>query len=101
MYSAIPSKEGAYEPAMIDFEITSVGFSVVDGLQEAGSMHSEYDDIMGGMLRYYERNVTFSQEIEVTETDIVAAGSFEYMACNDFKCIPLLSEFKVTATASK
>ncbi len=101
VYSAIPSKEGAYEPAMLDIGINSEGFSLVEGLGEEGSMHSEYDDIMGGMLRYYESNVVFVQEIEVTESNVVAAGSFDYMACNDFKCIPLLSEFKVSATAAK
>lgn len=101
VYSAIPSEEGAYEPAMLDIGINAEGFSLVEGLQEEGSMHSEYDDIMGGMLRYYESNVVFVQVIEVTEADVVAAGSFDYMACNDFKCIPLLSEFNVRATATK
>ena len=101
VYSAIPSEEGAYEPALVDFEITSAGFTLVEGLKEEGSMHSEYDDIMGGMLRYYEGNVIFTQEIKITEGEVVAVGSFEYMACNDFKCIPLLSEFKVSATAAE
>ena len=101
VYSAIPSEEGAYEPALVDFEITSAGFTLVDGLKEEGSMHSEYDDIMGGMLRYYEGNVVFVQEINITEGEVVAAGSFEYMACNDFKCIPLLSEFKISAKAAE
>ncbi len=101
VYSAIPSDEGAYEPALLDFAITSAGFTLVDGLKEEGSMHSEYDDIMGGTLRYYESNVIFIQEIEITEAEIVAAGSFDYMACNDFKCIPLLSEFSVTVSTAK
>jgi len=101
VYSAAESEDGAYQPATLDIQITSTGFELTGGMDEVGSMHSEYDDIMGGMLRYYEEKVVFTHNIKITEQDVVVAGDFEYMACNDFKCIPLLAEIKMTAKAAE
>ena len=101
VYSAIPSKEGAYQPAEVAYDNTSRGFEADPELKEEGSMHSQFDDIMGGVLRYYEGKVLFSQSIKVTEEDVIVTGTFDYMACNEFKCIPLMAEFKVTATAAQ
>lgn len=101
VYSAKESEDGAYQPAVIDLEMTSNGFEMVGGLGEVGKMHSEYDDIMEGMLRYYEGKVVFTQDIKITEGEVMFAGSFDYMACNDFKCIPLLAEIKVAAKAAE
>lgn len=101
VYSAIPSEEGAYQPAEVAYDITSRGFEADAELSEEGKMVSHFDDIMGGVLRYYEGKVLFSQSIKVTETDVIVTGTFDYMACNEFKCIPLMAEFKVTATAAQ
>lgn len=101
VYSAIPSKEGAYQPAEVAYDNTSRGFEADAELLEDGKMHSQFDDIMGGVLRYYEGKVLFSQSIKVTEEDVIVVGTFDYMACNEFKCIPLMAEFKVTATAAQ
>jgi len=101
VYSAIPSEEGAYQPAVLGWEETSLGFSAGDKLLEEGSMTSSFDDIMGGTVRYYKEKVLFSQEIKLTEKDVALVGYFDYMACNEFKCIPLTAEFKLETKAKE
>lgn len=101
VYSALPSEEGAYMPAAVAYDESSRGFEADPELGEEGKMVSQYDDIMGGVVRYYEGKVLFSQSIKVTERDVIVIGTLDYMACNEFKCIPLMAEFKVTATAEQ
>jgi DsbC/DsbD-like thiol-disulfide interchange protein len=97
VYSALPSEEGAYQPAVLGWEVESRGFTAGDKLLEEGYMSSSFDDIMGGTVRYYKAKVLFSQEIKATEPDVVMVGYFDYMACNEEKCIPLTAEFKLEA----
>jgi DsbC/DsbD-like thiol-disulfide interchange protein len=96
-YSAMPSEDGAYLPAALGWDVTSRGFEAAEKLDEQGAMFTEFDDIMNGMMRYYKAPMTFSQEVKLTETDLVFAGYVDYMACNDEKCIPLTAEFKFEA----
>ena len=99
IYSAKPSEDGASEPTSLNWEITSQGFEAKGELQESGRMTSIYDDIMEGILRYYKEKFTFSQPIQITESQILLVGTLDYMACNEFKCIPLMAEFKVNRTS--
>jgi thiol:disulfide interchange protein DsbD len=101
VYSALPSEEGAYMPAVLSWEIESRGFTASDKLMEDGVMTSSFDDIMGGTVRYYKDKVLFSQEIKVTEADVIMVGVFDYMACNEEKCIPLTAEFKLDVKAKE
>ena len=101
VYSALPSDEGAYQPAVLGWEVASVGFSASSKLNEEGAMTSSFDDIMGGTVRYYKAKVLFSQEIKLTEKDVALVGSFDYMACNEEKCIPLTAEFKLETKAKE
>jgi DsbC/DsbD-like thiol-disulfide interchange protein len=99
VYSALPSDDGAYMPAVLGWEIESRGFTAGDKLLEDGVLTSSFDDIMGGTVRYYKAKVLFSQEIKVTESEVIMVGFFDYMACNEEKCIPLTAEFKLDAKA--
>ena len=99
VYSALPSEEGAYMPATLGYEVESRGFTAGDKLMEEGAMTSSFDDIMGGTVRYYAGKVLFSQEIKVTESEVILVGAFDYMACNEERCIPLTAEFKLTEKA--
>jgi DsbC/DsbD-like thiol-disulfide interchange protein len=101
VYSALPSEEGAYMPAVLGWEPASSGFSASEKLNEEGSMTSSMDDVMGGTVRYYKAKVLFSQEIKLTEKDVKLVGFFDYMACNEEKCIPLTAEFELDANAKK
>lgn len=101
VYSAQPSEEGAYEPALVSWDITSLGFEAVGDLQEEGRLISQYDDIMGGTVRYYEDKILFSQSIVLTEGEVLLTGTFEYMACNELKCVPYYEEFNVPFKAKE
>ncbi len=101
VYSALPSEEGAYMPAALGWELDSRGFTASDKLLEEGAMTSSLDDIMGGTVRYYKAKVLFSQEIKLTEKEVILVGFFDYMACNEEKCIPLTAEFKLETKAKE
>lgn len=101
VYSAIPSDDGVYLPASLGWEIESRGFEADEKIKETGAMTEMYDDILGGQMRYYKGSVTFSQELKITESEVVLAGYFDYMACNEEKCIPLGAEFKLAVKATE
>jgi DsbC/DsbD-like thiol-disulfide interchange protein len=101
VYSALPSDDGAYQPTVVGYEITSRGFEASAKLDENGPMLSMFDEIMNGTVRYYKAPVVFSQELKLTETEVVLAGYFDYMACNEEKCIPLTAEFNFDAKAKE
>jgi DsbC/DsbD-like thiol-disulfide interchange protein len=101
VYSAIPSEDGAYQPAVLGWDITSRGFESGAKIEEKGGLIEAFDEIMNGTVRYYKGQVVFSQEIKLTETEVILEGYFDYMACNDEKCIPLTAEVKFEATAKE
>lgn len=101
VYSALPSEDGAYMPAVLGWEVESRGFTAGDKLMETGAMTSSFDDIMGGTVRYYKGKVLFSQEIKLTEKEVILVGYLDYMACNEEKCIPLTAEFKLESKAKQ
>ena len=101
VYSANPSDDGAYQPAILGWEVSSRGFEATPKLDEKGAMTSQFDEIMNGVVRYYKGAVTFSQEVKLTEEEVALVGYFDYMACNEEKCIPLTAEFKLEAKAKK
>jgi hypothetical protein len=101
VYSAIPSEDGAYQPAVLGWDITSRGFETEAKLEEKGGLIEAFDEIMNGTVRYYKGVVVFSQEMKLTEKEVLLEGFFDYMACNDEKCIPLTAEIKFEAKAKE
>lgn len=101
VYSAIPSEDGAYQPAVLGWDITSRGFETEAKLEEKGGLIEAFDEIMNGTVRYYKGVVVFSQEMKLTEKEVLLEGFFDYMACNDEKCIPLTAEIKLEAKAKE
>ena len=101
VYSALPSTDGGYLPAVLGWVIDSRGFEAAEKLAEEGGMTEVYDDIMAGMMRYYKGKVTYSQALKITETEIILVGYFDYMACNEEKCIPLGAQFELKFKASE
>jgi DsbC/DsbD-like thiol-disulfide interchange protein len=95
VYSALPSEEGVYQAALISYEITSVGFEAGDKIKEEGGMITEFDDIMEGTMRYYKTAVTFSHPLKITEEEVQITGAFDYMACDDEKCLVFTEEFNI------
>lgn len=101
VYSALPSEEGAYRPAEVGWDATSRGFEAVGSLQEKGSMTEKMDEIMGGVVRYYEAKVVYTQTLKITEPNVITQGFFDYMACDEFQCIPFTATFELKAAAKE
>lgn len=101
VYSALPSEEGAYRPAEVGWEATSRGFEAVGTLKEDGRMTEKMDEIMGGMVRYYEDKVVYTQTLKITEPDVTTIGFFDYMACDENQCIPFTATFELKAAAKQ
>lgn len=101
VYSALPSEDGAYQPTVLGWEITSRGFTAEAKLDEKGGLIEAFDEIMNGTVRYYKGQVVFEQELKLTEKEVVLAGYFDYMACNDEKCIPLTADLKLETNAKE
>lgn len=57
-------------------------------LKAQGKEISEFDDMFGMKLRYFENNVTFVQRYKVTGDKYDIKGFLEYGACNDQTCMP-------------
>ena len=65
-----------------------------EGAQPAGKLVpqgkeiSEFDQLFGMKLRYFENKVTFVQKYKVTGKTYHIKGYLEYGACNDQNCMP-------------
>lgn len=64
------------------------GAELVGGLQPVGNEISEYDEIFGMKLRYFENKVQFVQKIRFTAASYDIDCYLEYGACNDSNCLP-------------
>ncbi len=73
--------------ASITFEKES-GIKKVGKLLANGKEISVYDKLFEMQVRYYEHNVQFIQKIEITNTNYLLEGYFEYSACDDQTCLP-------------
>ena len=64
------------------------GVAPVGGLKHRGKEISQYDNMFGMNLRYFENNVTFVQKYKITGKTYHVKGYLEYGACNDEMCMP-------------
>jgi DsbC/DsbD-like thiol-disulfide interchange protein len=99
VYSSQPSEEGAYQPTVLSWSVESRGFTAEAPLAEDFQPTSQFDDIMGGIVRFYKGNAVFSQEIKVTDPELILVGEFDYQACDDAKCIFFTAELQLEAKA--
>ena len=66
----------------------STGVQPIGGLKAQGKEISEFDDMFGMKLRYFEKSVTFVQRYKVTGPKYDIKGFLEFGACNDQTCMP-------------
>ena len=65
-----------------------------EGAQPAGKLTpqgkeiSQFDELFGMKLRFFENNVTFVQKYKITGETYNIKGFLEYGACNDQNCLP-------------
>ena len=64
------------------------GVELVGKLTHRGREISQYDNIFGMKLRYFENSVQFVQKIKVTNPNYKLDCYLEFGACNDEMCMP-------------
>ncbi|MBQ9576397.1 MAG: sulfite exporter TauE/SafE family protein, partial [Muribaculaceae bacterium] len=72
----------------------SITFHKKDGVEPVGKLKavgkeiSQFDEMFGAKLRYFENNVQFVQKVKFTKTNYDIDADLEYGACNDQSCLP-------------
>ena len=64
------------------------GVELVGKLTHRGREISQYDNIFGMKLRYFENSVQFVQKIKFTKPNFKLDCYLEFGACNDEMCMP-------------
>lgn len=62
----------------------------LDGkVKEVGTIKKVYEDAFGSEVRFYEKTVSFVQQVKVRgSAKNNLAGKVEFMVCNDKECLP-------------
>lgn len=64
------------------------GVKPLGKLKAQGKEISNFDQVFGMKLRYFEKSVTFVQRYQITGKTYILKGYLEYGACNDENCMP-------------
>ena len=64
------------------------GVKTIGSLTHKGKEISQFDNMFGMKLRYFEGSVTFIQKIKFTKPDYSIDCYLEFGACNDETCLP-------------
>jgi thiol:disulfide interchange protein len=71
-----------------------VGYKTVGDVSESPKPKEEYDDVLGGLTKYWDDKATFKQKIEVLgKEDAKVKVYIDYQACIHGACMPLMEEF--------
>ena len=86
VYSTDPGNDG---PISATFNAVKMdGVKTVGKLTPKGHEISEFDNMFGMKLRFFEGSVTFVQKIKFTKPTYSINCYLEYGACNDETCMP-------------
>jgi len=72
----------------------SITFRKKDGVEPVGALKpvgkeiSQFDELFGAKLRYFEDKVQFVQKVKFTKPQYDVEADLEYGACNDQSCLP-------------
>lgn len=88
-------------PISATFNVNKLdGVELVGKLTPRGKEISNFDQLFGMKLRYFEGSVQFVQKVKFTKPDYSIDGYLEYGACNDQNCLPPTSvDFKNSGKA--
>ena len=64
------------------------GVEPVGALKPVGKEISQFDELFGAKLRFFENNVQFVQKVKFTKPNYDIDAELEYGACNDVSCLP-------------
>jgi len=70
------------------------GYKTVGDVLESPEPTEEYDDVLGGLTKYWDKSATFTQKIILTEAEANIHGAIEFQACIDGACTALTYNFK-------
>jgi len=86
MYAQNPG-EG---PVPTSFNFNRNPLIQLDGkIKEVGNIKKVYEDAFGSEVRFYEKTVSFVQQVKVRgSAKNSLAGKVEFMVCNDKECLP-------------
>ena len=86
VYSTNLGSDGPIEATFHTDKLDGVG--LVGQLTHRGREISQYDNIFGMKLRYFENSVQFVQKIKFTKPNYKLDCYLEFGACNDEMCMP-------------
>lgn len=103
LYSARTDGEISYNPTMLDvFDDESKGAKKKGKMSENKKPDEREDDILGGIIRdFHEKEVIFTQKIEITSKDVHIVAELSAQTCTSegmCKFLKLPFEWKFTAT---
>jgi hypothetical protein len=77
-------------PVPTSFEFNRNPLLQLDGkIKEVGNIKKVYEDAFGSEVRFYEKTVSFVQQVKVRgSAKNNLAGKVEFMVCNDKECLP-------------
>ncbi|MFT4023162.1 MAG: protein-disulfide reductase DsbD family protein [Flavihumibacter sp.] len=86
----IYSQHAGDGPLPTSFDFTKNPLLTLAGqVKENGKMVKKFEDAFKSDVRYFEKSVTFVQQVKVkgkAKTNL--AGKVEFMVCNDHECLP-------------
>jgi len=83
------TKELEYGPTPTSLNVESKdGVELVGELEYEGEMQKKYDEVFELDVEFFEKEVTFVQNLKLTKDDYHLSGYLEYAACNDRSCLP-------------
>ncbi len=70
------------------------GYELVGKASESPKPKEEYDELLGGLTKYWDKTATFKQKIQILTSDpIKVHGAIEFQACIDGACTALTYNF--------
>lgn len=86
VYSQLNTDEGP-RPTTFEFE-TEEGIEWLDDrMLEEGKLKSGIDPVFNVLVNKFGHKLTFKRRAKLTSADAKIAGNFEYMTCDDGKCL--------------
>ncbi len=71
------------------------GYKLVGKVSESPKPKEEYDDLLGGLTKYWDKTATFKQKVKITSANEANIhGAIEFQACIDGACTMLTYNFK-------
>jgi thiol:disulfide interchange protein DsbD len=88
-------------PMSINFE-NQKGYKVVGKMSEWPKPKEEYDELLGGLTKFWDKTATFKQKIKITSTaEVKVTGYMQGQACINGACTMISYDFKFKFPGAK